>query len=88
MKVRENEIVFENQREKEIFLMILREVNIGELRPEIHTECVTMLEEIMRNELRFKDFVDSAWSELVYLNKHRVKNQGLVMDRSKNGERE
>jgi len=42
MKVTENEIVFENQREKEILLMILQEVNMGELRPEIHDECANM----------------------------------------------
>lgn len=43
MKVTENEIVFENQREKEILLMVLREVNMGEIRPEIHGECANMI---------------------------------------------
>ena len=43
MKITENEVVFESQREKEIFLIILSEVNIGELRPEVHAECMTML---------------------------------------------
>ena len=47
MRVTENEIVFENPRDKEILLMLLREVNTGELRPEIHGECVTMLEKII-----------------------------------------
>ncbi len=51
MKVRgyrfETEIVLENQRERDIFLMLLREVNISELRPEIHTECVTMLDKLL-----------------------------------------
>ena len=48
MKVTENEIVFKNQREKEILLMILREVNMGEIRPEIHGECVDMLDNIIQ----------------------------------------
>lgn len=47
MKITENEIVFENQRDKEILLMLLREVNVGELRPEIHGECVNMLERLI-----------------------------------------
>jgi len=47
MKITENEIVFENLRDKEILLMLLREVNTGELRPEIHGECVNMLERIV-----------------------------------------
>ena len=46
MIVRGSEIVFESRREKEIFLMILSEVNIGELRPEVHTECMAMLDNI------------------------------------------
>lgn len=48
MKVTENEIVFESRREREIFLMILQEVNIGELRPEIHVECMAMLTNLTR----------------------------------------
>ena len=48
MKITKNEIVFENQREKEIFLMTLREVNISELRPEISMECATMIDNIIR----------------------------------------
>ena len=50
MRVTKNEIVFEAQREKEIFLMILSEVNIGELRPEVHTECMTMLNRLQELE--------------------------------------
>lgn len=46
MIVTENKIVFESQREKEIFLMILSEVNLGEVRPERHTECANMLDKI------------------------------------------
>ena len=51
MKVTENKIEFENQREKEILLMILREVNMSELRPEIHGECVDMLDNIIQGLL-------------------------------------
>ena len=51
MRTRENEIVFESQREKEIFLIILSEVNIGELRPEVHTECMTMLNRLQELEV-------------------------------------
>ena len=47
MRIGENEIVFGSQREKEIFLTILSEVNIGELRPEVHTECMTMLNRLL-----------------------------------------
>ena len=47
MIVRVSDIEFQSQREKEIFLMILSEVNIGELRPEVHMECMTMLSTII-----------------------------------------
>ena len=48
MKVTENEILFETQRDREIFLMILREVDVGELRPETHKECVDMLDIVIQ----------------------------------------
>lgn len=51
MIVRGSDIVFQTQREKEIFLMILSEVNIGELRPEVHTECMTMLNRLQELEI-------------------------------------
>jgi len=44
-------IVNASQREKEILLMLLSAVDIGELRPELHTECVTMLD-ILIQELK------------------------------------
>lgn len=34
------------KREKEILLMLLSAVDIGEVRPEVHTECVDMLENL------------------------------------------
>lgn len=48
MKITENTLEFESPREQEIFLMLLREVNIGELRPEIHKECVDMLDNVIQ----------------------------------------
>lgn len=48
MKAAKGGIVFENQRERDIFLELMREVNIGELRPEIMMEAVRMLEEIQK----------------------------------------
>ena len=32
------------QREKEILLMLLSAVDMGEVRPEVHAECAAMLE--------------------------------------------
>ena len=37
-------IVNASQREKEILLMLLSAVDIGEVRPEVHAECAAMLE--------------------------------------------
>ena len=48
MKVTENQIIFENQREKEVFLMLLKEVNISELRSELCFESVDMIDKILR----------------------------------------
>jgi hypothetical protein len=48
MKADKNGIVFENQRDRDIFLELMREVNIGELRPEIMMEGVRMLEAIQK----------------------------------------
>lgn len=50
MKVENNIIKFENQREKEIFLEILREVNLGEMRPELMREAIVIVE-IIREKL-------------------------------------
>ena len=47
MKVTKNNIVFESQRESEIFQMLLREVCIGDLRPELYKEGVEMLDSLM-----------------------------------------
>jgi hypothetical protein len=47
MKITDNAIFFENKRDKEILLTLLREVNVGELRPEIHGECVNILERLI-----------------------------------------
>lgn len=44
MIANKDKIVFENQRDRDIFLELLREVNVGELRPEIIMEAVEMLE--------------------------------------------
>ena len=33
-----------SKREKEILLMLLSTVDIGEVRPEVHAECAAMLE--------------------------------------------
>ena len=33
-----------SQREKDILLMLLSAVDIGEVRPEVHAECAAMLE--------------------------------------------
>ena len=48
MKTNEKSITFDSQRERDIFLELLREVNVGELRPEIHFEAITMLEDIQK----------------------------------------
>jgi len=48
MKVTNEHIIFENQRDRDIFLELLREVDVGELRPEIRYEGVVMLENILR----------------------------------------
>jgi hypothetical protein len=48
MIANKDKIVFENQRDRDIFLELLREVNIGELRPEIVMEGVRMLEGIQK----------------------------------------
>ena len=48
MKVTENGIVFETQRERELFQMSLREVNTGELRPETAQECTNLLDTIIQ----------------------------------------
>jgi len=48
MKVTENGIVLESQRERELLLMALREVDAGELRPEIAKECMGLLDTIIR----------------------------------------
>ena len=50
MKVTKNKIEFESQRESEIFLMLLREVCIGDLRPELYKEGVEMLDSLMEME--------------------------------------
>lgn len=50
MIVTKNKIEFESQRENEIFLMLLREVRIGDLRPELHKESVEMLDSLMEME--------------------------------------
>ena len=47
MKITANRIIFENQRDKDIMLSLLQQVNTGEIRPEIHGECVNMLERII-----------------------------------------
>ena len=51
MKVTENGIVLETQRERELLLMALREVNIGELRPEIAQESSGLLDTIIQGLL-------------------------------------
>ena len=48
MKADKNGIVFESQRDRDIFLGLLREVDLGELRPEIAMESVQMLEKIQK----------------------------------------
>ena len=50
MKVTGSEILFENQRDKDIFGELLREVNIGEIRPEIATEAMKMLDELAQGQ--------------------------------------
>ncbi len=50
MKVTGSEIVFENQRDKDIFGELLREVNIGEIRPEIAVEAMKMLDELTQGQ--------------------------------------
>ena len=50
MKVTGSGIVFENQRDKDIFGEILREVNIGEIRPEIAVETMKMLDELTQGQ--------------------------------------
>ena len=48
MKVDRNGIVFENQRDRDIFYELLHEVNVSELRPEIAMESIRMLEKIQK----------------------------------------
>ena len=48
MIIRASGIEFETRREKEIFLMLLSEVNISEVRPEIQMECGLMLDALTK----------------------------------------
>jgi len=48
MEVNEKSITFDSKRERDVFLELLREVNAGELRPEMHFEAITMLEDIQK----------------------------------------
>lgn len=47
MKIIENVIIFESNREKEILLMLLRQVDVSELRPEIYKEGLDMIDNII-----------------------------------------
>ena len=44
-------VINASQREKEILLMLLSAVDMGEVRPEVHQECADMLE-ILNQDLR------------------------------------
>ena len=48
MKVTSKTIVFESQRERDIFRELLREIDMNDIRPEIHGEVVEMLDEILQ----------------------------------------
>lgn len=42
-------VINASQREKEILLMLLSAVDVGEIRPEVHTECADMLEHLVQD---------------------------------------
>lgn len=46
MKVNKGGMLFDSQRDRDIFLELLREVNVSELRPEIMSEAIMMLKSI------------------------------------------